>query len=57
MWDCINPKHGLVLGIPSVINTDDLVDSDSSELRSKLTGIQTKRLLFQLVVDQCSTRD
>ena len=47
----------------SIPNFDDPVDSDSSELRSKLTGfeikigltgIESKRLVFQLVVDPCS---
>ena len=56
-----------MFGIPSIPNTDDLLDLDSSKLRSKfrskltgfemqvgLTRIETQRLVFQLVVDQCS---
>ena len=54
----------------SQTKTDDLADADSSELRSNLrskltgfeidvglTGNETKRLEFQLVVDQCSNWD
>ena len=66
----INPKYWSVFGIPSIPNSDALVISDSSELRSKLrskltrfeievglTRIEIKRLVFQLVVDQCSDWD
>ena len=56
-----------VFGFPSIPSTDYPVDSVSSELiaklRSKTTrfeiviglkGTETKRLVFQLVVDECS---
>ena len=38
IWVCINLKYWSVFGIPSILH--DLVYSDSSELRSKLTGFE-----------------
>ena len=59
-WDCINAKYWTVFEISLIPNTVDLVDSDSSEMRSKLrlklTGFEIEIGLTEIVDRKLETK-